>query len=329
MPYLLGFVPRRSLVLVFTCGRRILLTARHDLVPAGRVSASCAASCATGTRSGARWVFPVVFDEDLSPAAEVLSGIGLAVRQAARAAGLDCGELVLASGRRWARVPADRVAGESSESGEILDPDGVSAAASFVAAGIGYVSRREDLDEWLVPARADRHDQIPVPASASKLARAGTAAGRRWRRETEDDLLAWLGAWHPRSGRPAPERAGRWLAGLADSRVREPVLRRVMFDDGPLAESLGVEPLAELVRLAPPGHVAPVASCVSALVWHSGSGPKALVAADVALADDPRCTLARLVRQAVRAGMPPSEWSQIMANCTLGALRGTQSADEE
>jgi hypothetical protein len=61
-----------------------------------------------------------------------------------------------------------------------------------------------------------------------------------------------------------------------------------------------------LTRLARPGYVAAPASLLAFVAWQLGDGALANVALDRALADDPRYSMARLLRQALDSGAPPS-----------------------
>ena len=61
-----------------------------------------------------------------------------------------------------------------------------------------------------------------------------------------------------------------------------------------------------MVRRAQPGHVAAPAALLAFVAWQSGDGALANVALDRALADDPRYSMALLLRQVITAGAPPS-----------------------
>jgi hypothetical protein len=62
-----------------------------------------------------------------------------------------------------------------------------------------------------------------------------------------------------------------------------------------------------LTRLARPGYVAPAASLLAFTAWQSGNGALANVALDRALADDPRYSMATLLREAIDGGAPPEK----------------------
>ena len=62
----------------------------------------------------------------------------------------------------------------------------------------------------------------------------------------------------------------------------------------------------DLTRLAQPGYVAAPASLLAFVAWQAGDGALANVALDRALADSRRYSMARLLRQALDSGAPPS-----------------------
>lgn len=63
-----------------------------------------------------------------------------------------------------------------------------------------------------------------------------------------------------------------------------------------------------LVRIAPPGYVAPVASLLAALSYESGEGALAQRSLDRALSDDASYSLAGLLRRVFSAGWPPESF---------------------
>jgi hypothetical protein len=62
----------------------------------------------------------------------------------------------------------------------------------------------------------------------------------------------------------------------------------------------------DLTRRAQSGYVAAPASLLAFVAWQSGNGALANVALDRALADDPKYSMARLLRETIDAGVPPS-----------------------
>lgn len=69
----------------------------------------------------------------------------------------------------------------------------------------------------------------------------------------------------------------------------------------------------ELLRLAPVGFVAPIACIVAAMAYEGGDGALAQKALDRALEDDERYPLAALLRRVFNAGWPPESFAAMRA----------------
>jgi len=67
----------------------------------------------------------------------------------------------------------------------------------------------------------------------------------------------------------------------------------------------------ELLRLAPPGFVAPIACIVAAMAYENGDGALAQKALDRAIDDDSAYPLAGLLRRVFNAGWPPESFAQM------------------
>jgi hypothetical protein len=100
----------------------------------------------------------------------------------------------------------------------------------------------------------------------------------------------------------AGSRAAWLTVVLQDLRVRDDAWCRM--DPAQRKEHLRL--WTDLTRLARPGYVAPPAALLAFVAWQSGNGALANVALDRALADNPGYPMARLLRQAIDSGAPPS-----------------------
>ena len=69
----------------------------------------------------------------------------------------------------------------------------------------------------------------------------------------------------------------------------------------------------DLLLIAPPKFVAPVACLFAALAYENGEGALAQRSLDRALEDDPEYSLARLLRRVFSSGWPPSGFAQLRA----------------
>ena len=68
-----------------------------------------------------------------------------------------------------------------------------------------------------------------------------------------------------------------------------------------------------LLRLAPTGYIAPVATLFAATSYEQGDGALAQRALDRALSDDSRYPMAKLLRKVFAAGWPPAQFAQMRA----------------
>jgi hypothetical protein len=90
---------------------------------------------------------------------------------------------------------------------------------------------------------------------------------------------------------------------LREVQVRDDFWSRL--DPGDRMESLRL--LTALTQLAWPGYVTPAATLLAFVAWQCGNGALANVALDRALGHDPDYGLAKLIRQAADAGLPPGK----------------------
>jgi hypothetical protein len=106
-----------------------------------------------------------------------------------------------------------------------------------------------------------------------------------------------------RAGQSCDDTQAAWLTVLLhDLRVRDDAWSRM----DPAHRDAHLRLWTDLTRRARPGYVAPSASLLAFVAWQSGDGALANVALDRALADDPRYSMAQLLRQVIAAGAPPS-----------------------
>jgi hypothetical protein len=196
---------------------------------------------------------------------------------------------------------------------------------------VGYLPDRESLRASLRPvegaalARAalrraeyERDDAAEPPA-----------AGERWRRAAEDHMVTTFSRADPDADVLRQE-GPRWAAALADSRVREPLLYRLVIEVPRTHRrevlSAARAWLTELVAVVPGHWCAPVAATLAALVWQQGDGAFAGIAAEHALSADPGNTLAELVHRGAGSGVPPMIWREVFGAFSLAELRAALPA---
>ena len=342
VPYLLGFDPQESVVVVFTRAPRssVVLSLRVDLPEAGtaariELASEIGRTVERAVKLGAQLdrAQLAVFSRLAAtlPAAELVAELGETLRRK----GLAVAESLSVAHDRWWSYDCREVGCPPCVGHAIDDAPGIRAAFDLVTAGLGYVADRATLARQLTPDR-DSFLGIADIGTALAACRRHADSGResvRWRRSVENDLLGWLtspGA--PSEGRkhvgPSDRELARWACSLADSRVREPVLHRLLFEGGarrrPQRLTSARIALTALVPRVPDPEVAAPAALLAAVAWQQGDGAFARLAGERALTADSGSTLARLVVAAAGSGVPPSEWSTLMARFTPAMLRGTR-----
>jgi hypothetical protein len=205
--------------------------------------------------------------------------------------------------------------------------------AEYAYAGYAPLGSRDALAARLAP---DPMDQAGV---AEVLSRSGPPSQvERWRDAQVrhlDRLLVPPGGDDRVPHRPSRRgrgpltvaRAARALRGLADIRVRDTVLLRLVraetADRGAWDDA--VEVLCQVVRMAPVGSAAPPATLLAIVAWMRGDGALANEALERSDEDDPGYRLAGLVRQVMANGIDPNVWRSAMAGLTESECRNPGS----
>lgn len=335
IPYLLGFSPDDSIVLTFAneAGRHIL-TARNDLPgsdeSAGRCALGLESICGRAVLEGATAVAAVFYpaaDTSAVTLARLVTGMAIAVPQM----GLELLSISSVSEGMWRNELAP------DETAINLADAGVATAAEWVARGVSFQDSRSRLaDSIRGPQTALAVQVREVIVSAPDSWDRDITRNRQLRRRIEDELVEYLEEFssssHEASIRnpvplPRATELARWAVGLADNRVREPVLWRLAEASGGFSDlddqryGRVLDAMTVLLRNVPEEDTAPLASCVAALGWQMGNGAIANVAAVYGLEVDPRNVLCKLVNDAVRQGVHPRVWLEMLQAMTLNDLR--------
>jgi hypothetical protein len=306
-------MPEASLVVIGTeppCGG-VKVTLRYDLPdPSGAGIAADIAAHAIG----------VLGSQEITTMVAVAYGPGAltdlvaaAVRDAGREAGIDLQEFLrVEGGRYWsyccgdeeccpaAGVPIDprlhtQAAAMTVAVEEKVLPDRAAVAARVAPlGGIAAESMRQ------ATRRAERH-VTQLLAKARKSGRLGAV-----RHLIASEGLATAGAMiatYRAGGRyTADYQLARMTVALRDLRVRDDAWARM----DPAHRDAHRRLWIDVARHAQPGYVAAPAALLAFVAWQCGDGALANVALDRSLADDPRYSMAQLLRQVITAGAPPS-----------------------
>lgn len=299
IPHLLGFHPKKSLVFVWLAADRIVLTQRIDSDALEHLLADPATLIEPALRVDSTDVLVACF-----PAGDRVEESRLAAfEQTLTAHGVAVLDVVLVGSDAWHSVVCREdccAMGPRAIEPEMRDR----VAADFVLDGVAVLADREQL--------------------IGEVAR-------------DHDLVSGVqGQWMPEPDRRAPI---------------QQFLRRLRGDDAPIGNRDLVSLLAALddvitrdvlvwhlaqvnrdelrhagvllrtaMRAAPDGHVAPVSTLAAIAAWLAGDGARALVALDRGLEDDPTYVLGAMVQAAISAGLPPSQWRDMVRQLPVEAI---------
>jgi hypothetical protein len=314
-PYVIGFHPTESLVVLGISGNRVFFGARYDLPPPdgddivqlGAVIAAQRARCVAVLAYGP----PATVDPVIRRALEVLDAFRVRVLEAIR----------VHDGLWWSYFCSD--SGCCPAEGTPFD-----TATSVIAAEATYRG------QVALPSRQALVTQIaPVDGEA----RASMAAATERARSTIDSLLT-----DDQHGSRAVRRAGRLAVREAEKRYRS---GRALLDDeiawlgvlllnpdvheytlGRLGdEEWRLALWTDVLRRVEPAYV-PAAGCVlSYLAWRAGQGALARVAVDRALHADPQHPMAGLLDEVLGLGIGPHAMAALDSPSRLTGFRRDQA----
>ncbi len=318
VPYLLGFHPARSLVLVGLQLNRLVVTARLDLTDT-QIPGVLPHAVGALARGGSSAVVAAIYDDDCAepPSAEP-PWLELVDRLSSECTVVDCelyDALLVRQRRWWSLMCSDPAC--CPPDGQDLPAEPTPFAAAATVDGMVALPDRDAVAAILDPLpEPEQSAAAAAVAQAHDGTRAATAteqARRRWRRAVTRALFAAARrADEPGWRSTGAEEAARFGVALTDIAVRDSVWKAI--DDRRLdGRALWLE-LAR--RLPAPEHVAPQ-FLFGWASWRAGNCTLAGIAADRALASDPSYRAAQLLRAAVTSAVDPRR---------LPRLAGSRSA---
>lgn len=310
-PYLLGFQPHDSLVLLLSHHDGLHMTMRVDLPDRPEVEWLQVLLNGIPEPLPGRAVV-MAYADAVSPdeAAAIADWIALVLMPM-----MDVADVLLVDdGRVYSRMCTDP---------GCCDPCGLSVVelrehpivAQCIAAGMGHLPDRMALRSQL----AEVKDEVAEQA-ASLLAEPLVGAYEQIRDQLEQQALQILCGHEDVS---AADIAGLARA-CADIHVRDPLIR-VLLERRDIATVrlpiVRTRLTYALTRLSAE-YAGPVAATLAVLAWADGDGASALVACDRACEADPANTLAPLVAHALQYGLPPTTWFELTQDIPMDVLRG-------
>lgn len=313
-PFLLGFQPEHSLVAIWVRDGMVVLTQRVDLPPAHDDQRDFAAAfIRQAGHAHADSVVMLVYasSEAFTVQPELVDALLTCVDDL----GLDVLDILVVNGDRFTSCLCEDCCPDEGRvvTREVRDE----VAATFAFAGIAAMPSRDDLVASLRPDPSRMEallSDLESEAEALAVAEVQADAVERWRDACIVDVV--------RLFEPGPDistaQLARLVHGVVDIRVRDTVAWTLAcLEDRHAA----LEVLMAGLRAAPPGLVAPIATCTAMCAWFVGDGARASIAVERALDDDPDYQLALMIDQAIQAGLPPGEWAQALRDMPQAELR--------
>lgn len=329
VPYLLGFEPRDSLVVLSLRGKRLRLglRMRADLVNPGSVEDVARVLAGHLVEDGARAAILVSYAEPLEASPGDSAGrLVAAMQRELRRRGVAIAEALHVAEGRWRSYTCRRDCCPPTGTplaDRVRTPGHVGATA--VAAGMAVLPSREAIAATLSPvtglletamcaALVDEEERFLVVSSTLR------------RRAYVDATMALVREWIGRLGAgatvPTVDAAARMIIGLGDGEVRDRCLPwGTKLTGEPDLGAAAPQLWTVLVRHAVlPEFVAPPATLLAWCAYYlAGDGVLANVALERALVAEPGYPMARYLMQIIQAGISPQHARAMLEPGTIDA----------
>lgn len=327
IPFILGFHPTDSLVIISIRGGRVGLTTRIDLPPASEAPVIVDALVAPLSRDEAESLIVIAYGEDLEATEERLTAAAANLG----AVGFHLRHVITVCGGLWRSLDGAGTGAWASERISV-EAAGAAVTAEFVGRGLAPLAGRHELIT-MVEAGPQAHragrffDQLPdgvldlgnaevrcvvaglwahlldTAQDAAPVTGPEAALAALSLREVplRDGIIAWL---TPGTLEVAdlPEHVRAVLALLPQPQRSTP--DHAAADAGWEAGMRTRNRLAALCTLLPDAHAATMLTVLASHAWWRSEGSLARVALDRALRSDPTNRLARLMDLMVSQGIP-------------------------
>ncbi len=300
IPYLFGFHPSDSIVVLGLRGKEVTFQLRVDLPdPADAVPFAKQLSAIVARQRVTRALIA-----GYGPDATVTPAIR-ALRTELRRRRIDVPEALRATdGRYYSEVCRNPDC--CSPEGNPYDVSTSVIAATATAAGLNVVASRDDVAARLAPvvgraAEAAHDASVRAQQRLAPLLAEPTSVLVAAGKQAVDRAIAQIG-----SGDGLDEDEIAWLGlMLANIEVRDHAWERVAENT-----ALHVMLWTDVLRRSEPELVAPPATLLAFAAWRDGGGAIATLALDRALAADPHYRMARYLAHAFEHGLSPAVYAQ-------------------
>lgn len=305
IPFLIGYHPQNSLVLVSLKSDAVGMAMRVDL-PSDIAIESYDLLASHFVREEAEAALVVAYaDINSADPESVLINISAALVRA----GIDIKESLIVRDNRFRSMLCTDVACCPPEGTLIPDLDTSRIAAEHVIAG--HPMPFENVDGLVQSIAAvpssfeiswqDEVQKFWVSSDVEEV--------QELQRDGATAIIDLAGEYREGRGAEDRELVARVIGRLSDIQVRDFALGSHSEESADWYWSMW----RDLLRIAPRGFVAPVASLYAALAYERGEGALAHKALDRALHDDDQYSLALLLRRVFTAGWPPHSFTAMRA----------------
>jgi hypothetical protein len=297
-PYLLGFHPERSLVMVALSGPRVKLAVRCDLAP--------------DAEDVVRELMEVVCRQDATELVALGYGPADQVEPALRAAGraadnrdLPVKDLLRVDQGRWWSYVCDNDQCCPPE-GTPYDDTASAVATSLVVEGLSALPNREEMVQQVAPLAGPARTamiQATERAWARLATRLETVPDPEWEATVLADGTAAVTAAIERyaAGGRLDDDEVAWLTVLLQSIPVRDVAWSAITEEQP-----HLQLWHDVTRRAEPELVPAPGSLFAFATYRAGNGALARAALERVVGEDPAYSMARLLLHALQHGLPPS-----------------------
>jgi hypothetical protein len=321
VPYLLGFHPQRSLVALAIDDARVKGTMRLDLAQDAADMAErirLLADVLTGNHIHQALLIGYGKGSQVTPAVD-------AAMEALREAGISISEaLRVDEGRYWSYVCTDATC--CSPDGVPFDSSSSAPAAAAVVAGMRVLPDRESLATSLdPPADFDRDSARSAMRAVCEQAKQACKESPDWFRDGVQRIVAALD--RVQGGEALTTETVAWLGVHLTAKPVRDMAMTYIRQYGPETH---VRLWTEVIRKVQPEFAAAPATLLAFAAMCRGDGSLANIALERALSASSRYTLALLLLEGLRVGLPPSkvfarEWNEL-ADDIVAQVRECPSA---
>ncbi len=309
VPYLLGFNPEKSLVIVAVKGQHDQVVVSMTLNLPEKIEDLDATFMnnlkETLKRSGADGLVAIFYIETNPQGLKSISELLMAEISSE----FHVRDILWVCNHKWASYLCsdESCCPKEGRTLEIKKPS--IAQTELVLAGRSVANKKSDLTNFLEITTVNQ-DLIPL---ISQFARQKAKSEHNQTLEKwESTQFKFLTA--PKAFKELDSKLyARLLLGLTDIPVRDALLAHhielAQINEDPNQYLFQIaQNWAQVAKVAPETFRPPICTCIAVFMWQAGEGILARSAVDFALAQDPQFHLAKLINNALDSGMPPWEF---------------------